>query len=267
MPTLPDMQDRMQEADFIMKAKRLVDEAGVRRPPVDPRRLAQQRGIRRIFVSRSLESSGQLLRVGEELVIRLSARDGLERQNFSCCHEIAHTFALDSSVGKLRQSDEALRCSSSARQERLCDNAAAEMLMPERLFSPLANCREPSSDSLVFLSKQFASSIKATVLRLAQLALWPVVFVSWKFTTKEGSTRKLRVAWSARPAGSRCYVPVHASADRASGMYATFSIGHPTSEVESLELGSLRGRYLVESMSVGQQVISIIHDPKLRRRK
>ena len=149
---------------------------------------------------------------------------------------------------------------------RVSPVASAEMLMPERLFKPLAIHREPSPDSLVFLSRQFAASIKATILRLAQLALWPVVFVGWKFTTRQGSTRKLRVTWSARPAGSRCYVPLNATADPASGMYATFSASHPTTEIESLDLGSLRGKYLVESVRVGQQVIAIVHDPRLRRR-
>jgi hypothetical protein len=64
----------------------------------------------------------------------------------------------------------------------------------------------------------------------------------------------------------RCYVPNNASADDASGIYATFIASHPTCEVERLDLGSLRGKYVVENARVGEYVISIVHDPRLRRR-
>jgi hypothetical protein len=252
--------------EFIDKARRLVDEAGFAGPPINPRKLAQMCGVQRIVLSNALGVSGQLLRQGGELVIRLNAKELTERQNFSCCHEIAHTFAFDQSFGALRETGEAQRCSGSSLEERLCDRAAAEMLMPEKFFRPLATGLEPSIESLTRLSKTFTSSIMATILRLGQLEAWPVVFIGWKFTARFESVRKLRVSWSVRPVGSRCFVPLHATADRSSGMYATFTASHPTCDIEVLDLGSLRGKYPVENARLGSCVVSIVHDVSLRRR-
>ena len=252
--------------EFIDKARRLVDEAGFAGPPINPRKLAWMCGVQRIVLSNGLEVSGQLLRQGGELVIRLNAKESPERQNFSCCHEIAHTFAFDHCFGTLHETGEARRCSGSSIEERLCDRAAAEMLMPEKFFRSLAMKLEPSIASLTCLSKAFTASIMATVLRLGQLATWPVVFIGWRFTAGFESVPKLRVSWSVRPVGSRCFVPRHATADRSSGMYATFTASHPTYDVEVLNLGSLRGKYPVESARLGSSVVSIVHDVRPRRR-
>ena len=83
---------------FIAQAKALVDAAGVTSPPVDPTALARLCGVRRVLVRRDLGASGQLRSEGGELVIELESSDPPERRNFSCCHEIAHTFALNDSA-------------------------------------------------------------------------------------------------------------------------------------------------------------------------
>lgn len=172
----------------------------------------------------------------------------------------------NSAFGRRIRAARALRCGSSSLEERLCDCAAAEMLMPEKFFRPLATALEPTIDSLLLLSKQFGASARATIVRLGQLSVWPVIFVAWRFTSIAGKGRKLRVCWSSRPAGTRCYVPNNAAADDASGIYATFVASHPTCEVERLDLGSLRGKYVVENVRVGEYVISIVHDQQLQRR-
>lgn len=251
--------------DFVAMAKRLVDATGIKSPPIDPLMLARLRGIHRVLISRALTTSGQLSREGTDLIIKLNAIEPRERQNFTCCHEIAHTFVIDGSLMNCRALRIPVQSVKSA-EERLCDLAAAEMLMPEKFFLPMMASLEPSIESVVGLAKKFASSIRATVLRLGQLAVWPVVFLGWRFTTRPGSVPKLRVAWSVRPTGSRCFVPLHAPAPRGSGVHATFTASHPTCETEDLDLGSLRGKYLVESARFGQFVVSIVYDPKLKRR-
>lgn len=250
---------------FLIKARDLVDVSKITAPPIDPRVLAELQGIKRIVLSKSLQVSGQLICDDNELVIKLNAKEPSERQNFSCCHEIAHSFALDGSRAKARVAAEIFTCSPASSEEYLCDRAAAEMLMPEKFFKPLATGMDPSIASFVALSKTFFSSISATILRLGHLAVWPVVFIVWKFTNHFDSTPKLRVFWSVRPAGYRCYIPRHAPADPASGIHATFLSACPTFENETLNLGSLQGRYLVENGKFGDYVVSIVHDPKLLR--
>ncbi len=250
---------------FTWKARELVDISELKAPPVDPRVLARIQGIQRVVVSSRLDASGQLTREDGGLVIKLNAKEPIERQNFSCCHEIAHAFAFDGSPFKSRAAAEVFACSPSSPEEYWCDRAAAEMLMPEKLFAPLALDLSPGIASLVTLSRLFASSIMATIVRLGQVAVWQVVFIVWKFTLRFESSPKLRVFWSVRPSGYRCYIPRHATADPSSGIYATFVASQSTCEHESLDLGSLRGKYLVENGKFGEYVVSIIHDPRLRR--
>ncbi len=250
---------------FVGKARQLVDISGIQAPPVDPRLLAEIEGIKRVVISPSLSVSGQLLRESDGLVIRLSAKESVERRKFSCCHEIAHAFDFDGLLVKSRANVGTPVCTPSSPEEYLCDRAAAEMLMPEKFFRPLASDLSPSVASLETLSKLFGSSLSATIIRIGQLCVWPTVLVVWKFKVRFESSPKLRVVWSVRPSGYRCYVPRHASADPASGMYASFLGARPTCEYENLNLGSLRGKYLVENGKFGEYVVSIVHDPKLRR--
>lgn len=250
---------------FIANAKRLVEASKIEAPPVDPVQLAKIQGVRQIVLSESLEVSGQLMHDHEGLVIRLNGREPVERRNFSCCHEIAHAFEFGSLNGKSRVAAEAFSCSPSSPEEYLCDLAAAEMLMPEKFFKPLATKLCPSISSLSSLSRTFVSSISATIVRLGQLSIWPVVFIIWRFTSPPDATRKLRVFWSVRPNGYRCFVPRYAAADPASGIYAAFITAHSTCEIETLDLGSLRGKYLVESGRFGGFLVSIVHDPRLSR--
>lgn len=156
-------------------------------------------------------------------------------------------------------------CAQSSVEEYLCDQAAAEMLMPEKLFRPSAEALEPSIASVSKLSETFAASMSATILRLGTLSCWRVVFIVWKFATRLGSSPKLRVSWSVRPANSRCFVPKHAPADTTSGIYATFATARRNVRQEALCLGSLRGRHFVESEKFGGYVLSIVHEPNLPR--
>ena len=251
---------------FVAKAKRVVDVSGIKSPPVCPELLAKSQGIQRIVLSTSLQFSGQLVRDRGEFVIKLNANEPLERRNFSCCHEIAHSFSLNGASQKSRVASETFACSPASGEEYLCDRAASEMLMPEKFFKPLAADLAPNIDSVVDLSRTFASSISATIIRLGQLAVWPVLFIVWKFAGRPGSSHKVRVFWSVRPAGYRCFIPRHVPANPSSGIYATFMTAQPTCERESLKLGSLRGQYLMENRRFGDFVLSIVHDVKLPRR-
>lgn len=250
---------------FLARAKELVEQSKIAAPPVDPLRLAAVRGIRRVLLSSSLHVSGQLIRDRGELVVVLNAREPAERRNFSCCHEIAHTFALDVTAPKFRDITSESVCSPTSAEEELCDEAAAEMLMPEKLFMAVAIGLEPSILSVLELSRRFATSISAALVRIGQLSVWPVLFIVWRFYPRLGSTPKLRVAWSVRPEGTRCFVPRHATADSRSGMYATFVSANPTLEHENLDLGSLRGKFLVENARFGDHVVSLVHNPGLRK--
>ena len=245
---------------FVSMAKSLVGRSRIAQPPIDPAQLAKLQGVQRIILSSSLSGSGRLVRIGPELAIVLNKSESRERRNFTCCHEIAHTFALQGSAEKLRASG-SIECDQSSVEEDLCDRAAAEMLMPECLFRRHAETLEPSIDSVLSLSKSFGASIRATMVRLGALSCWRAVFSVWRFAATLGSAKRLRVAWSVRPAPLRCFVPRHASVDPTSSIYATFVTGHRSLRQEAFSLGSLRGSHLVESARFGDHVVSIVHRP------
>ena len=250
---------------FIAQAQALVDAAGITAPPVDPESLAKLRGIVRVVVRDGLGASGQLRREKGRLIIELGSEEPIERRNFTCCHEIAHTFALDDSSSKFRDLQPGAPCTRYTREEYLCDRAAAEMLMPTKFFRPAAIELEPGIASVIQLARQFRSSIRATLVRIGQVAAWPTVFLVWRFSSRFGSTKKLRVSWSVKPEGARCFVPRHAPADPRSGMYATFVSARSTMETETLNLGTLRGKYLVENKRFGDYLVSVVHHPNLHR--
>jgi len=48
-------------------------------------------------------------------------------------------------------------------------------------------------------------------------------------------------------------------------MYATFVSARSTMETETLNLGTLRGKYLVENKRFGDYLVSVVHHPNLHR--
>jgi Zn-dependent peptidase ImmA (M78 family) len=249
---------------FIEHAQTLVEAARVRSAPINLTRLAQLRGVDQIVLSPTLGVSGQLVWNGRALLIQLNSKESSERRNFTCCHEIAHTFRFDGSETKFRGVPREFNCAHDAIEERLCDRAASEMLLPARFFSPAASTLAPSIESLKSLAKRFGASLRATIRRIGETAAWPVVFIVWKQTSQARPGSDLGVAWSVRPAGSRCFIRRFAQAHPISGMYGTFRSGITTLESETLNLGSLRGRYIVENARFGEVVVSIVHDPRLQ---
>jgi Zn-dependent peptidase ImmA (M78 family) len=249
----------------ITRARKLVDAAEITTLPVNIARLARLSGVERIEIRSGMGASGQLRREGQHLIIELDSHEPIERRNFTCCHEIGHTFMLDDSSSKFRDLAASPSCTRYTREEYLCDRAAAELLMPEKLFRPAAAALHPSIASVIQLARLFQSSIRATIVRLGQIAEWPAVFLVWRFSSRWGSSAKLRVSWSVKPEGSRCFIPRHVPADPKSGIYAAFVSAQITAETETLRLGSLRGGYRTENKRFGDYVVSIVHDPHLRR--
>jgi hypothetical protein len=246
---------------MVARAKRLVDESGTM-VPVDLVRLARLQGVQRIIESSSLSNSGRLMRVGRSLVVVLNRRESRERRNFTLCHEIAHTFNLDGN-DKSRMPT-ATNCNTRSLEEYLCDRAASELLMPERFFRPLAASLQPTAASVEKLARTFGASISATMMRIGTLGCWRVMFIVWAAATPLGSSKKLRVRWSIPPRHFAGFVPKHAGVGRQSGIHAVFTSGGQRRQVEVLDLGSLRGSYLVESARFGSYVVSIVHQPDRR---
>lgn len=127
--------------------------------------------------------------------IGVNAGDRQERQRFTVCHELAHI------VLGLPSEHKAAPWWSYAKRpkaEILCDVFAAELLLPLRLFRPLAEKMPISFASIDELAAQFLASRTATGSRLATVVKPPCAFV----LSEQGKVRYAARSTSLREAGA-----------------------------------------------------------------
>ena len=143
--------------------------------------------------------------------ICVNAHDREERQRFTICHEIAH-FVL-----KLPSDHESQPWWSAKRPvaERLCDSFAAELLLPDRLFRPLAKDSSVGLSSVDALAGRLLASTTAVGFRFAAVVSTPCAFV----LSEDGKVRYASRSQALVDAGAwiepRVELPRHSVANRA----------------------------------------------------
>ncbi len=105
--------------------------------------------------------------------ICVNGNDREERQRFTICHEIAHIVLGLPSEHKAQPWWSAKR----PLAERLCDIFAAELLLPEELFQPVAEDAAVRLASIETLANDFCASFTATGSRYAATVTTPCAFV------------------------------------------------------------------------------------------
>ncbi len=127
--------------------------------------------------------------------VGVNAGDRQERQRFTVCHELAHI------VLGLPSEHKANPWWSYAKRpmaEILCDVFAAELLLPLRLFRPLAEKAPITFDSIDDLATRFVASRTATGSRFATVLKVPCAFV----LSEQGKVRYAARSTSLREAGA-----------------------------------------------------------------
>jgi len=188
---------RLNNAAPIVTIRRLASEARgfEATPPYDPRQAAERLGLRVDF--RSVEAKGLLESEDPKegrILIGLTADrrpPTIERQNFLVAHELGH-FLLRGELHKRVPPD--FFATESPDEEWLCNQFAAEFLMPANGFGAALRRAPGDPESLLALCKRHSVSIKAGVIRAYELTrLWDKSFVAvfWKCSgsnlTKEWS--------------------------------------------------------------------------------
>lgn len=163
-----------EAANLIRHACKQVD-----RIPFDPWACAHYMGVP-VYSSGLPESIAGCLHFGHEGPhIEVRRGDSRTRQRFTLCHELAHLALLNcdvhSAIGdRFRMSAERRH----AREERLCNRIASELLMPVIPFSRRATelykrlSGNPGTRQLEELADAFGTSLAATSIRLKALRLW-----------------------------------------------------------------------------------------------
>lgn len=241
----------------IHRARELIDRSGMTNPPFLPDYLASFQQVKRIVRTDLGNLDALLIGLEDGYLIRINASHHPFRQNFSCAHEIAHTFLLDHrSIHSAMKARVPLGYVSQRTEEDLCDIGAREILMPELIFRQYASNCGLSVRSIVPLARTFQTSISATAWRLIEVAPESCIAVFWRHMRPPTSgRRKLRVAWSVQSKRARrelrCFVPKQVSVGEASRIAEAYQCDDFKSGYEELKLGNLKGRYYIEAKGFG----------------
>ncbi len=218
---------------IIRHARALVLESGLSKPPFHPASFAHLRRVRAI-VQREMNVDGRLLPSDDGFIIELRKDRPHERKNFTCAHELAHTFFYESVPTVKYRALESQTPQHDPEEEMLCNIAAAEMLMPQPIFSKTAADFGESPQALVGIARLFETSITATVIRLQRLRVWAGTYILWR-NTPDG----LVANWIARPSRGLTYYPqLKLVNPETSSVYNTLLQGEATSKEEILVLGN-----------------------------
>ena len=162
---------------------RLIALRGREEPPFLAEELAPLQGVKEIEKTDLGDLDALIFRSAEGYVIKVNANHPPSRQNYSCAHEIGHTFLHELEQRPVGDEAElrALESSMSGRdKERLCQSAAAELLMPESIFKKYLSRFGVSVTSIEWLAHTFRVSIPATAIRIEKLSEEPCIALKWK---------------------------------------------------------------------------------------
>lgn len=276
-------------------ASRVLQESGVTHPPVPIRAVAAYYGVKRIVRTNSNNretdsySSAVLTQRDGEYIIALHGADDENRVRFSIAHELAHLLAFPDYLKKtspgqilahwlhlgpqwsICPTGTAHEGDTDDRQlEKLCNKAAGMLLMPDNWFMSLAERQPPSINSVRWLAKRFAVSVKAVVTRMGQLPdpVWPCVLLVSRYIPKpDGTKPNLRISWFAKPSNLDYYVPRFKAIPQSCSIHQAYTSGRLVrNRREILNLGGgLRGEFMVESARlsdpVGLYVLTVLRKP------
>lgn len=244
---------------MIRRANELVDELikqrGREEPPFLAEELAPLQGIKEIERKIDLgEVDALLIRRQDGYIINVNANSPPTRQNYSCAHEIGHTF-LHELERVPRFNNEELRWDESRvignSKERLCQIAAAELLMPHHIFNRYLEYFGVSVSSIARLAEKFKVSIHATAIRIAEVSPEPCIAIKWKPWQKTRSK-----GFIAKHMGKPIYTR------DPSALLKAYQTDSAIKSFKSFEIGGIRKRCAMESKGFGhdkkRHVISLV---------
>ena len=159
--------------------------------------LAKKWGVNSIE-EREIESDAMLLpsKNGYSIVLKKSERPGLSvRQRFSLAHELGHLLLLKSQApaasGVVGTASKHRDPGYSDEEERLCDQIAAEILMPRMAFQEDGWMEGWSLRSSITLHRKYNTSIRATTRRMIDLMPEEALRGIWKISGGNGEKVEL----------------------------------------------------------------------------
>jgi Zn-dependent peptidase ImmA (M78 family) len=224
----------------------LVKERGQEEPPFLAEELAHLQGIK-VMKEDLGEVDALLIRFPDGYTIKINAKRHPARQNYSCAHEIGHTFLheLDRLSRLDNLDDNEFRMSNSnvvgKAKERLCQIAAAELLMPRVVFNKYLIDFGISVNSIKRLSQIFRVSLPAAAIRISQVSAEPCSVILWKPWQKTKS-KGFQGRFMQKPIYIR----------NPSSLLKAYECDNGVKSFKSLDINGIKKRCLMESKGFGQ---------------
>lgn len=233
-------------AAIVERASRLVAESGLSHPPFSPNIYAQLRNVGQIVES-DIKIDGRLVPSPPTFTIELRRDRPFQRKNFTCAHEVAHTFFT--AFPSLTTRGVYLSPEPDAMEETLCNLAAAELLMPKEFITAVGTDYEPRPESFLEIASLFGTSLSATAIRLMKLKIWNVGFVMWSI---ENGTLVPR--WICKRTGMFTHRPSLGILNaNSSSVFQTLKTGERTSDWEYLQTSSGLWPCYIQSVRLNSQ--------------
>jgi hypothetical protein len=218
-------------AAMLWHARRLIAESGLTEPPFRPASYAHVRRVKKI-VYKDMHVEGCLIPCGGDFIIELRKDRPQGRMNFTCAHELGHTFFYESVPSVKYRTAASSEPHHDPEEERLCNVAAAELLMPSEVFAKVSRDYRQSAQSLQAIAQTFESSLTATAVRLLNLKVWEAKFICWQ-VKDEG----LKARWLAsRGLGLAHFPNLEIVTPESSSILHTAATGEATAGAEWLAL-------------------------------
>jgi hypothetical protein len=230
-------EDIYRYVDFLRRESGLGDE-----PPIELSVIYDHFGIPTPMRAPLDEQQGILVDSSTGIIL-IKEDDSIVRQRFTEGHELVEL--LFDAVAEARQSS-ALPNWSEPHKERLCDQGAADLLMPRSSFIPKLYQLGISMNTARSLATLYQTSLMSTLVRMMQQGEGNCALVVWHHALKPTETRnttvpskeKLRIWWRTQTSDwTGGYIPKDKSVAEESLILETFQSGLPASGQEMLHLG------------------------------
>jgi Zn-dependent peptidase ImmA (M78 family) len=186
------------------RANRLVDiliaKRGNDNPPFLSEEYASLIGIKDIEKKDLGKAGGILIRFQNGPKIIINRNDPIVRQNFSCAHEIGHLLfnelKLENFVNTIEHrtfNPQAQRRKRSKAIEKLCDEAATELLMPTSIFQKHLKELGSTISSIERLAEMYKVSIQSAAIRVSELGQETCMVLKWVF--QKSPSKSIQLSW------------------------------------------------------------------------
>jgi len=180
----------------------LVIESGQTQPPYGYEAYAREMKADIALEDYNIGCDGRVFPFGGGYLIELYSKQSRPRLRFCCCHEIGHIFFMSIIGSRLckvppRVDYRIDLLTEVSEEERLCNIAASELLMPFRIFKEESSSRDPGIKSIKELADTFGVSFLASAIRILETGVWKCIAIVWLLKDREWPWYGFRVYWAA----------------------------------------------------------------------